>query len=129
NVPLRQLFDTPSARGLADALRVRVVQPQEAALMIPKLADASTAPLTPMQERLWVLEQIEPGGVTWNTPSAHRLRGPMDEAAFARAFAEMVRRQASLRTIIVDDGDGPVQKILDQVEVPLLPPVDLSHLP
>src|SRR5690606_29201778 len=41
NVPLRQLFDTPGARGLADALRVRVVQPQEAALMIPKLADAS----------------------------------------------------------------------------------------
>src|SRR5690606_7782447 len=41
-VPLRQLFDTPTARRLADALRVRAVQPQ-GALVIPKLADSSTA--------------------------------------------------------------------------------------
>ena len=128
-LPLRQLFDTPTPRGLAEAMRTRAPAPATAMATIPVRADQSSAPLTPMQERLWVLEQMEPGGVTWNTPSAHRLHGPMDEDAFARAFAEMVRRQASLRTILVDDGDGPVQKILDEVDVPLLPPVDLSHLP
>jgi amino acid adenylation domain-containing protein len=128
-VSLRQLFDAPTARQLSELLRARAGVAQAAAPTIPKLADPSTAPLTPMQERLWILEQIEPGGVTWNTPSAHRLRGPMDEQAFARAFAEMVRRQPALRTIIVEDDDGPRQKVLDEVDVPLLPPLDLSHLP
>src|SRR5690606_18233831 len=104
--------------------------PSAPVLAIPRCADQSTAPLTPMQQRLWVLEQMEPGGVTWNTPSAHRLHGPMDAGAFARAFAEMVRRQPSLRTILVEDDDGtPMQKVLDDVQAPLLPAVDLSHLP
>src|SRR5690606_33623599 len=100
-VRLRQLFDAPTARRLSDAMRTHAQAPAASAqvLSIPKCTDPSIAPLTPMQQRLWVLEQMEPGGVTWNTPSAHRLHGPMDEGAFARAFAEMVRRQASLRTI------------------------------
>ncbi|MDH5833931.1 non-ribosomal peptide synthetase [Luteimonas kalidii] len=129
---LRQLFEAPTARGLADVLRAGESASGAgtgAAPVIPRRADSSRAPLTPMQQRLWVLEQMEPGGVTWNTPSAHRLRGPMDEEAFARAFDEMVRRQAVLRTIIVEDGDGPMQQVLDAVEMPLLPPLDLSHLP
>jgi len=130
-VRLRQLFDAPTARRLSDAMRMHSPATSSAqVLSIPKCADPSTAPLTPMQQRLWVLEQMEPGGVTWNTPSAHRLHGPMDEDAFARAFAEMVRRQASLRTILVEHDDGtPMQKVLDQIDVPLLPAVDLSQLP
>jgi amino acid adenylation domain-containing protein len=131
-VPLRLLFDAPSARRLSDALRDRVAQPHESAatvLTVPSRADQTTAPMTLMQQRLWVFEQMEPGGVTYNTPSAHRLHGPMDVEAFDRAFREMVRRQASLRTIIVPDGDAAVQKVLDHVDMPLLPLVDLSHLP
>ncbi|MEL1263988.1 amino acid adenylation domain-containing protein [Pseudoxanthomonas putridarboris] len=131
-VPLRLLFDAPSAQHLSDALREKVAQPHEsasAALAVPRRADPSTAPMTLMQQRLWVFEQMEPGGVTYNTPSAHRLHGPMDVQAFERAFQEMVRRQASLRTIIVPDGDSAVQKVLDRVDMPLLPLTDLSHLP
>ncbi len=132
-VPLRQLFDTPTARGLSEALRARMGGlPQDAAsaaLIVPKLADQSTAPMTLMQQRLWVLEQIEPGTVTYNTPSAHRLHGPMDLQALDRAFREMVRRQASLRTRLVSQGETAVQVIDDALDVPLLPAIDLTHLP
>ena len=34
-----------------------------------------------------MLEQMAPGQVVYNTPSAHRLRGPMDLDAFERAFS------------------------------------------
>ncbi|KAF1710016.1 non-ribosomal peptide synthetase [Pseudoxanthomonas kalamensis DSM 18571] len=131
-VPLRQLFDAPTARRLSGALRALVARPEErasTALAVPRRADQSTAPMTLMQQRLWVFEQMEPGTVTYNTPSAHRLHGPMNEQAFERAFQEMVRRQASLRTILVADGDSAVQKVLDHVDAPLLPATDLSHLP
>ncbi|MCR6626923.1 MAG: amino acid adenylation domain-containing protein [Pseudoxanthomonas sp.] len=132
SVPLRQLFDTPTARGLSEALRAQTSVPsQERAsgvLSIPRLDDRTLAPMTLMQQRLWVLEQIEPGAVTYNTPSAHRLHGPMDVHALERAFQEMVRRQASLRTILVPHGESAMQKILDEVDASLLPAADLSHL-
>lgn len=130
-VPLRQLFDTPTARGLSEALRAQTTLPSQersSGLSVPRLADRGVAPMTLMQQRLWVLEQIDPGAVTYNTPSAHRLHGPIDTHALERAFREMVRRQASLRTILVPHGDTAVQKILDEVDVPLLPATDLSHL-
>ena len=133
SVPLRQLFDTPTARGLAEALRAQIAVPSQErasrAQSIPRLADRTVAPMTLMQQRLWVLEQIEPGTVTYNTPSAHRLHGPMDVQALERAFQEMVRRQASLRTILVPQGETAVQKIVDEVDASLLPATDLSHLP
>ncbi|MFT3761944.1 MAG: amino acid adenylation domain-containing protein [Pseudoxanthomonas sp.] len=132
SVPLRQLFDTPTARRLSDALRAQVAAPQEhasTALAVPRRAEQGTAPMTLMQQRLWVFEQMEPGTVTYNTPSAHRLHGPMDARAFERAFQEIVRRQAALRTILAPAGDSAVQKVLDHVDVPLLPATDLSHLP
>src|SRR5690606_32057961 len=61
-------------------------------------------------------------------PSAHRLTGPMDLAAFDRAFQEMIRRQPALRTSIVREGDHYIQKTADHVDVSLLPAEDLSHL-
>jgi len=131
-VPLRLLFDAPTALRLAEALRPRLAAPAErasVALAVPRRADQSTAPMTLMQQRLWVFEQMEPGGVTYNTPSAHRLHGPMDVQAFERAFQEMVRRQASLRTVIVQEGEGAVQRVLESVDASLLPLTDLSHLP
>ena len=57
------------------------------------------APLSLMQQRVWYLEQLQLGRTVFNVPSAHRLRGALDVAALGRAFAEMVQRQASLRTV------------------------------
>ena len=48
---------------------------------------STRGPLSLMQERLWLLEELNPGRVTYNAPSAHRLSGPLDVAAFERAFA------------------------------------------
>ncbi|SOD55271.1 amino acid adenylation domain-containing protein [Pseudoxanthomonas wuyuanensis] len=131
-VPLRLLFDAPSPAKLAAALRDSVARPDmqaAAARIIPHRRDQSSAPMTLMQQRLWVFEQMDPGTVTYNTPSAHRLHGPMDLQAFERAFQEMLRRQASLRTIVVPEGDSAVQKVLDTLDFSLLPLTDLSALP
>ena len=131
-VPLRLLFDTPTAARLAAALRTQLAQPQAreavARQAIRPRADRARAPMTLMQRRLWVLEQMAPGQVTYNTPSAHRLRGPIDLPAFEAAFNEMVRRQPSLRTCLVTEGDEAVQVVQDALHHRLLPPTDLSAL-
>ena len=46
-----------------------------------------------MQERIRFVEEMFPGRVTYNTPSAHRLGGPMDVAKFKAALNEVVARQ------------------------------------
>ena len=129
-LPLRTVFEAPTVARLATAIRtsnvVGAAMPQRS---IPRLSDRQRAPLSSMQQRLWYLEQLHPGRVVYNTPSAHRLRGPMNVVAFERALRETVRRQPVLRTSIETDETSAVQRIHDEVAVNLLPLEDLSGLP
>ncbi|MFE7369384.1 condensation domain-containing protein [Streptomyces anulatus] len=73
------------------------------------------------QQRLWFLNQLEDASGTWNVPVAVRLRGPVDRTALAAALRDTVLRQETLRTLFVDEGGVPWQRVLepDEVEVPL----------
>ncbi len=79
--------------------------------------DQQFGPLTPMQQRVLFVEQMTPGRVIYNVPSAHRLRGPIDLERFTQALATVVARQPSLRTVIHDLDGRPQQKVLDSVPV------------
>ena len=129
-LPLRMVFEAPTVARLAVAIRANGVAGVSAPpRSIPRLPDRDRAPLSSMQQRLWYLEQLHPGRVVYNTPSAHRLRGPMNEVAFERALRETVRRQPVLRTSIEPDETSAMQRIHADVEVNLLPVEDLSDLP
>ena len=116
HVPMRAVFDHPTVAGLAAWLAA-----QEAATLpiIPLLAHGARAPLSLMQQRIWYLEQLHPGRTVYNVPSAHRLRGVLDRDALARAFAEMIRRQAALRTTIGMYEGEPFQQVHDSVDAAL----------
>ncbi|WP_448681025.1 amino acid adenylation domain-containing protein [Pseudomonas nicosulfuronedens] len=57
------------------------------------------APLSAAQARLWFLWQMEPHSAAYNIPAAVRLRGTLDEGALERAFAALITRHESLRTV------------------------------
>lgn len=127
---LRTLFEAPTVEKLAAAVAHQQGQgagPQRAP--IRKRAQQDQAPLTLMQERIRFIEEMYPGRLDYNTPSGHRLRGPINLEAFERAFNRMVERQPSLRTRIVSTPAGPVQQIDPTLQVSLLPLEDLTHLP
>jgi amino acid adenylation domain-containing protein len=128
-VPMRAVFEASTARRLAHWIERSTGAGAKAAWSIPRRADRSRAPLSAMQQRMWFLEQLDPGKTFHNTPSAHRLRGQLDERAFQRAFAEMVRRQDILRTVIVTEDESTMQLILPELEYDLFPAHDLSALP
>ncbi|ARF78616.1 condensation domain-containing protein [Kitasatospora aureofaciens] len=73
------------------------------------------------QQRLWFLNQLEESNGTWNVPVAVRLRGPVDHDALTTALRRTVIRQSTLRTVFVDVGGVPWQRILEpsEVHVPL----------
>jgi amino acid adenylation domain-containing protein len=95
---------------------------------VSRRAGTGPAPLSFSQQRLWLLDRIEPGSTAYNMPSPFRLRGPLDAAALERALGEIVRRHESLRTTFAEREDEPVQVIAPPAGF-RLPLADLSGLP
>lgn len=83
-------------------------------------------PLSFGQERLWLLEQLDPGTGAFNVPFPLRLVGPLDEFALTRALGEIVRRHEVLRTAFVSTVSGPAQVVLDPPERVQIPVDDVS---
>jgi hypothetical protein len=55
-------------------------------------------PVSFAQQRLWFLDQLEPGSDFYNIPTNIRLSGPLNVEALKRTLSEIVRRHESLRT-------------------------------
>jgi amino acid adenylation domain-containing protein len=99
-------------------------------------------PLSYAQQRLWFLDQLEPGGSEYNVPVMLRFTGGGDDGldrngldlgALGRALDAVVARHEALRTTFTTVGVGlnggaPVQVIADPAPVDL-PVVELTHLP
>ena len=126
-VPLRTVFEHPTIAGLAGWIATNATK-DGAAPPVMRLAPGTRAPLSLMQQRLWYLEQLQPGRTVYNVPSAHRLRGALDFDALARAFARIVERQDVLRTVIATHEGEPYQQVLAEVDARLVRE-DLSALP
>ncbi|MEM7583893.1 MAG: amino acid adenylation domain-containing protein [Acidobacteriota bacterium] len=126
---LRQLFETPTVRQLAksvESLR-RQEQGREAPPIVATQRD-DDLPLSFAQQRLWFLDQLEPDRAVYNIPGAVRLKGVLDVGLLERAFAEIVKRHESLRTIFPAADGEPRQVVLPQVELPFQV-IDLRGLP
>jgi amino acid adenylation domain-containing protein len=83
-------------------------------------------PLSYAQERLWFLEQFQPGSSAYNIPAAIRVPGSLNTRALASSFNEIVRRHDVLR-IRLETRDGrPMQVISPQLKLEL-PVVDLER--
>jgi amino acid adenylation domain-containing protein len=85
-------------------------------------------PLSFAQQRLWFLDQLEPGHSFYNLPLVNRVAGPVDVEQLRRALSEIVRRHEVLRTNFRELDGRPVQVVRphEHLELPL---VDLSHMP
>ena len=96
--------------------------------VIPRAAKADYYPLSFAQQRLWFLDQFEPGSALYNIPNSVRMSGPLDLKALEHAFNEIVRRHDILRTTFGTRNGKPVQFVAAHTRWPL-EVVDLSALP
>ncbi|MFJ7212908.1 amino acid adenylation domain-containing protein [Amycolatopsis sp. NPDC098790] len=70
------------------------------------------APLSATQQRLYFLDQLEPGSTEYLMPAVWRLRGPLDVPALAAAVDDLVARHEQLRVIFPDEKGVPAQEVL-----------------
>ncbi len=84
-------------------------------------------PLSFAQQRLWMVHQMAPESAAYNMPYVLRLCGALDAEVLGRAFATIVQRHATLRTVFPAEGGVPVQRILPPRPVDF-PKVDLRPL-
>ncbi|MFL6332077.1 MAG: amino acid adenylation domain-containing protein, partial [Pyrinomonadaceae bacterium] len=80
------------------------------------------------QQRLWFLDQLEPGSAAYNIPMAMRLAGRLDVTALERSLNEVVRRHEVLRTTFAA-GDGQAVQVIKPSLILTLPAEDLTGLP
>lgn len=68
--------------------------------------------LSHAQERLWFLDQMNPGNAFYNIPAAVPLRFAVNVAALERTLNEIVRRHESLRTTFEAPDGQPCQVVV-----------------
>ena len=72
---------------------------QNTANVIPQAAAVGDSyPLSFAQQRLWFLDQLDPGIPLYNIPTVMRLRHRLNLKALEKAYSEIVSRHKSLRT-------------------------------
>src|SRR6266508_2013693 len=127
-LPLRVVFEEKTLAGLSR--RVEAELRAGAGLQIPPIERASREKSLPpsfAQQRLWFIDQLEPGGAMYNIPSALRVRGELRRELLESALGEVVRRHEALRTRF-ELREGEPAQIIDRSSPVAAPVIEVSGL-
>ncbi|WP_326558192.1 non-ribosomal peptide synthetase [Micromonospora sp. NBC_01796] len=107
---IRDLFEAPTVAELTARLA-----PETAVAARPALVPVDRPdplPAAYAQQRLWVIQQLDPDSPAYNFPLVARLRGALDEVAFTAAIRDVMLRHEALRTLIVEHDGLPTQRVV-----------------
>jgi amino acid adenylation domain-containing protein len=128
-LPLQALFEQPTVRGMAERLKqeLAAVEQSGSVAAIPRIERKGPLPLSYSQQRLWFIDQMDPGSALYNIPLAGKVSGRLDKRALQKSLNEIVRRHEILRTrFIVRDG-VPMQEIVPDQQL-VIEKIDLQDM-
>ena len=91
-------------------------------------SDVYAMPASPVQERFWLLSQIERNNAAFHMPAMVRISGPLDVPALERSFQAVIERHETLRTTF-EEIDKEVVQIVSPAKPFVLPVADLQDTP
>ena len=121
-IPLLKLFEAPTVAEFSALLSQPAGEGDSGTGQddsIPVRSSKEAAPLSFAQQRLWFLEQLDPGNPAYNFPIATRFGNELDRGVLQQAINKLVERHESLRTRFIADGQTPKQEVLPRAEVAL----------
>ncbi|HEX4964088.1 MAG TPA: MupA/Atu3671 family FMN-dependent luciferase-like monooxygenase [Thermoanaerobaculia bacterium] len=128
-LPLRDFFREPTVAGIARM--IEQAREERRGAVPPPLVHvpwAGRPRLSFAQERLWLVDQLQPESTGYNMDLPLVLTGRLDVAALTQALAEIARRHEVLRTRFESTEGGPVQVVepVSWLGLDPLPQVDLT---
>ncbi|MED1721282.1 non-ribosomal peptide synthetase/type I polyketide synthase [Brevibacillus parabrevis] len=106
---MHEVFAHPTIRELVPLIRQKAPQ---AAVVIPKAAEAPYYPASSQQKRLYALQQFDETSTAYNIPGVFLLHGTVDRERMQAACEGVLQRHEALRTYFELDGQELVQKIV-----------------
>jgi amino acid adenylation domain-containing protein len=120
DLPPQTLFAWPTLRAFtAEVERAMLVRTGLSVPAIRRAARSGPVPLSFAQQRLWILDELEPGSPRHNVLAGRWLSGSLDMTGVRRAVAEVMAKHDVLRTGFEMIGGEPRQVVHDQVDVPV----------
>ena len=127
-LPANALFHSPTVAELAAVItRQLATQGGDRTPPIPRRNANEPCPLSFAQQRLWVLDQLEPGNPAYNMHVALRLSGRLSAEALEQSLSEILRRHEALRTTFRTI-DGQPAQVVSPAHPLHVPMVDLTRL-
>ncbi len=108
-LPLRDMLEAATLAEMARAIDAALQGAPIEVASIRRRSPEREAPLSFAQQRLWLIQHLEPESTAYNVYNAIRIRGPLNVVALEKALNEIVRRHEILRTTFKTSGDQLVQ--------------------
>ncbi|HEY0365756.1 MAG TPA: amino acid adenylation domain-containing protein, partial [Pyrinomonadaceae bacterium] len=118
---------SPEKLGLLELLLKKKGISTQANRGIRRRTQPGPYPLSFGQQRLWFLDQLDPGNAAYNIPAAIRLNGPLNVSALEHSLNALVQRHETLRTTFAVVDGQPVQ-VIHEAERMALQVIDLHDL-
>jgi acyl carrier protein len=106
------LFDAPTVSALAGRIESEIVQGHS--IDEPPLVPVSReqpSSLSFSQQRLWFLDQLDPGNSAYNLAHAFEIKGPLDRGALRQSLNAVMARHEVLRTRFISNNGEPFQQM------------------
>ncbi|TCP59138.1 amino acid adenylation domain-containing protein [Tumebacillus sp. BK434] len=117
-LPLRTMFEAPSVAELADKIR-HAGSSEEESVTIALVPRGEGLPLSPAQERLWFLEQLEEeGNSAYHISDAVRIAAPLELDVLQKSLNLIVSRHETLRTSF-RAFEGTPQQFVEERDIPI----------
>mgnify|MGYP005834128821 CR=1 FL=1 len=115
-VPLREIFKHTTIMELGEYIKGAE---QNIYTSIEPVGEREYYPLSSAQKRLYILNQLEGGGTSYNMPAVMVVEGAVDRERLENAFKQLVKRHDTLRTSFeIIDGE-PVQRVHRDIDLKL----------
>ncbi|MFC8045977.1 amino acid adenylation domain-containing protein [Nocardia sp. NPDC057353] len=114
---IRDLFEADTVAALAE--RCAEHSEDRVAPVLAAGPRPEHVPLSPAQQRLWILNRIDEHAAVYNMPLALRVDGPLDLTALRAGLRDVLERHESLRTTFPETPDGPAQRVHPAADIPL----------
>lgn len=115
-LPLMRIFDHPTVRDMALCLASPDTGAPAPRPITPVARPDTGLPLSFAQQRLWFVDQFDPGSSAYHVPVVFDLRGRLDVDALRRAAGAVIERHESLRTVFRAEAGVPRQVVLSAAE-------------